>query len=55
MTAARNLTPSDEAHWTGPARIWAHVQQFPPRKERSSWWLALAGVLLVALAIGAMR
>lgn len=42
---------SDEAHWTGSERAWASVQQFAPRRDRSSWWLVAVGVVLVALAI----
>lgn len=48
----RTLIKSDEAEWEGPARFWASVQQFPERKRRlSSWWLVLAGVAMVAVAL----
>lgn len=39
-----------ESVWQGTARVWSHVQQFPPRKTRSGWWLVLFGVVAVALA-----
>lgn len=51
MTAARHLVASPEAEWVGAERVWAHVQQFPPRKDRSSWWLVLVGVVAVAVAL----
>lgn len=55
MTAARNLVPSDEAHWVGVQRCWASIQQFPPRKDRSLRWLVLASVVLVAALWGSVR
>lgn len=51
----RHLIPSDEAHWRDEERYWASVQQYPPRRDRSSWWLVAAGVVLVALALAGLR
>lgn len=51
MTAAPYLVTSDEADWTGHERVWASVQQYPPKKTRSSWWLVLVGAVLVAVTL----
>lgn len=50
-TALQNHVESDEAHWQGHERVWAHVQQFPPKKTRSGWWLVLVGAVVVGLAL----
>lgn len=55
MTAYRNPMHSDEAHWIGVERCWASIEQYPPRKERSSWWLVAGAVVLVAVTLSWLR
>jgi len=39
--------------WNPMGKVWANaVQQFPPKKDRSSWWLVLAGFVAVVVALG---
>lgn len=48
-----HISPSDEAMWNPMGKVWANaVQQFPPKKDRSSWWLVLAGFVAVVVALG---
>lgn len=55
MTAFTNPANSNEAEWEGLERVWPSIQQFPPRNDRSSWWLVLIGAALVVLAIGVLK
>lgn len=47
-----HITPSDEAMWTGLHRVWASVEQYPPKKDRSSWILVAVGFVAVIVALG---
>lgn len=43
-----------EANFNPHEKLFARtVQQFPP-KPRSSWWLVLAGLVIVGFAIGGL-
>jgi hypothetical protein len=46
---------SPEAEWVGHERAWASVQQFAPRKTRSSWWLVALAAVMVAVALAGLR
>ena len=46
------IIETNEAEWGGAERYWASIQQFPPRKGRSSWWLVAIGAVVVLIALG---